>query len=345
MEDERKLAKINQPLKITKKKSTKTTTKSRCYCFTLNNYTNDDIENLKKIAARYIVCGKEVGKSGTPHLQGYIVFKSPRSFNAVKKLISGWHIEKSIADDIANIKYCTKDGDFFELGERPSQGKRKDLIQLKDDIVEGKITVDEICISNPNAYHEYGRTLSKIEDITLRKKYRDYQTTCDWYYGSTGCGKSRYAFENFDPTKTYVYPDDGEWWDGYSGQETVIIDEFRGGIKFAFLLRLIDRYPVTVRRRGREPAPFLAKHIIITSSMAPHELYFNLSENDKLDQLYRRINIINMNNDNFFSTCKNGTQVVRGNTKTSSALTTRDQFAASPLTSPENSDIEEDIDL
>ena len=78
------------------------------------------------------------------------------------------------------------------------------------------------------------------------------------------------------------FPNDGGWWDGYTGQETVIINEFRGGIAYSELLDLLDKYPKTVRRRCREPVPFLAKRVIITSVLQPKEVYCNLAENDTL---------------------------------------------------------------
>jgi hypothetical protein len=120
-------------------------------------------------------------------------------------------------------------------------------------------------------------------------------TKCDWVYGPTGTGKSHYAFSNYSPETHYVYPNDGGWWDGYVGQEVVIINEFRGGIMYSELLDLLDKYPKQVRRRGREPVPFLAKLIIITSSKHPCSCYDGVyQEDDSIDQLLRRINLIKM---------------------------------------------------
>lgn len=179
----------------------------------------------------------------------------------------------------------------IDYGVMPAQGTRTDLELIKDEVLEGKQTVEKIACEQPNIYHQYGRTLSKIEDIALRRKFRTWMTTCEWIYGPTGTGKSHKAFENYDPESHYLYPNDNGWWDGYNGQEIVIINEFRGEIKYSELLDLIDKWPKTVKRRNREPVPFLSRHIIITSSLPPDEVYSNLSMRDSMEQLYRRITL------------------------------------------------------
>lgn len=124
-----------------------------------------------------------------------------------------------------------------------------------------------------------------------------------WYYGPTGVGKSHMAFKDYSPDTHYIYPNDNGWWDGYTGQETVIINEFRGGICFAELLDLMDKWPKHVKRRNREPLPFLAKKIIITSSLHPKEVYKYICKDESdeeedssesVQQLYRRCKIVKM---------------------------------------------------
>lgn len=281
--------------------------KSRSFCYTLNNPKQAEFDALKCIKCKYQVIGKEIGEKGTPHLQGFIYFENARSFNAVRKTIRRWHLEICKGNIEQNITYCKKDGEFIEIGEAPKQGKRNDLDAIKNDIMNGK-KVEDLILEQPNAYHQYGRTLSKIEDITMRKKFRTEMTKGTWIWGETGAGKSHMAFENYTPETHYVYPNDGGWWDAYQQQKIVIFNDFRGEIKYNELLNIVDKWPYFVRRRNREPMPFISDHVIITSSLPPDEIYHNRNDEDKIEQLLRRFEIIHKS--------KNGTEVVGGNTET-----------------------------
>jgi len=266
----------------------------RWWCFT--NFKLDfDYDALMAAdgAPTWIGYGAEVcPKTGRDHHQGYCYFKQQaKSVKNVAAMLGKCHVEPCKGSPEQNDNYCKKEGDWHEFGDKPAQGKRTDLIDRKDEIANGKTSVDEIAMEDPMMFHQYGRTLSKIEDIALRKKFRTWMTEGEWVHGPTGTGKSDYAFKDFDPETHYVYPNDGGWWDGYTGQETVIIDDFRGDMTYHELLTLVDKYPKTVRRRNREPVPFLAKTVIVTSALPPDEVYRNLSAKDKLDQLYRRFKI------------------------------------------------------
>ena len=267
---------------------------NRAYAFTWNNYEEKDIEYVLSLPADYIIIGLEVGELNTPHLQGYIYKKSKMTFNGLKKKLPKCHIEEAKGSPQQNKTYCSKDKKFFETGECPSQGKRSDLDEVKNTLVSQKTSVEEIIMENPMTYHLYGRTLEKIEDIMNRKKFRTTMTTCTWYYGKTDTGKSHKAYENFNPETHYNWKDDKGWWEGYKQQDIVIINEFRGEIPYRNLLKLIDKHPYEVIRRNREPIPFTSKHIIITSSLPPQEIFHNLAENDSLEQLFRRIQIIEL---------------------------------------------------
>lgn len=94
--------------------NTKPSGRSRGWCFTLNNWTSDEYEKIKTwLTTRpHYVLGKEVGESGTPHLQGYVYDKNQIKFETLKNLCPRMHIEPAKGSPKQNLAYCTKDGDF-----------------------------------------------------------------------------------------------------------------------------------------------------------------------------------------------------------------------------------------
>lgn len=88
---------------------------SKRWSFTLNNYTDLDLKSLRSKVpdlCNYAIICKEIGESGTPHLQGYIEFKTKaRPFNAFNNRKIHWEKSKGSRED--NYNYCSKDGDFF----------------------------------------------------------------------------------------------------------------------------------------------------------------------------------------------------------------------------------------
>lgn len=93
--------------------------RSRAFCITLNNYNEEEYLEIKTWAQRHSISwifGKEVGASGTPHIQGYMKFKNPTDFNSLKALVSGrLHIEKAKGNMKQNFTYCSKDGNYEEF--------------------------------------------------------------------------------------------------------------------------------------------------------------------------------------------------------------------------------------
>lgn len=272
----------------------KTPASAKNFCFTLFNF--ELVDDFINYDYEYLIMGLEVcPETKKEHYQGFIRFKSTKLFKTLIGHFKGVHFETMKTDTYSSITYCKKDGNWKEYGICPllKQGQRSDLVRMKNDILAGRQTTEDILVNMPGLFHQYGRTIEKIEDIAMRKKYRTEMTLCDWIVGSTGKGKSHMMYENFHPDTHYILNlQDKGWWEGYKQQETVCINEFRGQIAYGELLDLIDKWPKSVPRRGREPLPFTSKKIIITSSMTPDEVYHNLSINDSLNQLMRRIKII-----------------------------------------------------
>lgn len=113
--------------------------RTKAWCFTLNNYSEDEyrkiIEYGSSPAVEYLVVGREVGDGGTPHLQGYVVLAVRTRMPGVKAAIGNRaHFEAARGSPSSNRVYCTKDGSFQECGTLPAalQGKRSDIDIFKD---------------------------------------------------------------------------------------------------------------------------------------------------------------------------------------------------------------------
>jgi len=122
---------------------------------------------------------------------------------------------------------------------------------------------------------------------------RDFKTIVKWYYGSTGTGKSRAACDETSNVNAYWKSGGSKWWDGYDGQEAVIIDDYRCDLcTFHNLLRLFDRYPLQVEGKGTS-MQFRSKLIIVTAPYRPEIMWRSRVQED-IGQLLRRIDEIKL---------------------------------------------------
>lgn len=234
---------------------------------------------------KYAIIGKEVGAEGTPHLQAYFSRKSPVKFRSVKNAFPRAHIEKSRGNHAQNRAYCSKDGQCEEFGDEPKSGSRSDIQQVKRMFNEGR-PIDEIVMA-AQSYQaaKHVEMLFKYQQAPPCQKRRVL-----WFYGPTGTGKTRTAVEQSNGN-FWISGKTLKWWDGYTGQETVIIDDFRKDYcTFHELLRILDRYPYKVETKGSsiyfQPT---TKTIIVTSCYHPDRVY---DTREDIQQLLRRIDEI-----------------------------------------------------
>lgn len=99
------------------------------WCFTLNNYTDVEIRALTgsvhDVQPIYAVVGRECGHDGTPHLQGFIHFKTRLSFRQVKNIVGvRSHLEPARGSDDENRTYCRKESNVeLEIGHPVTTAK------------------------------------------------------------------------------------------------------------------------------------------------------------------------------------------------------------------------------
>lgn len=269
---------------------------SRSFCFTINNPTLPlTIPQEKKDKhVRYVSWQLESGDQGTRHYQGFIQLKSPQRISLLKSFGPDWargHYEITKGTPDQAREYSRKEESRlegpYEIGTYTSQGKRTDLQSVVDQANEGK-TLQEIAMDNPTTFVRFHRGIERFLQVTRTEK-RTWKTQLYIFWGQAGTGKSRWA-HSLDEEPYFLRRGNGNsvWFDGYTGQSVVVLDDFYGWIPYDLLLRLTDRYSLTVDVKGGS-VPFLAKYVVLTSNKPWTEWYDFANKPMDPEALRRRI--------------------------------------------------------
>lgn len=124
--------------------NTKQDSPAKMWCFTLNNYTEEEHIHIKEClssdSSNKWVIGKETGENGTPHLQGFCNFNKKIRLTGLKKYNGRAHWEKCKGSEEQNIKYCTKDNNYelhnIKLKRPLKLLKEEQLYPWQKDIIE-----------------------------------------------------------------------------------------------------------------------------------------------------------------------------------------------------------------
>lgn len=273
------------------------------FCFTLNNYTNDEYTTVIAFCEReskYWIVGKEVGDRGTPHLQGYASLRRRRTLNALKSEFSARaHIEVARGTARQNRAYCSKGGDFREGGNVPSNSvdTKKSRDELASEFAirfrEGIEGIQQFAGEYAGTWYYSGHNLLR-NALTIQKAIHRPDIQVQWIYGAPGVGKSRKAHEDYPDA--FIKDPRTKWWNGYMLEKSVIIDDFGpNGIDINHLLRWFDRYKCYVETKGGM-VPLWADKFVVTSNFEPSDCFKDKEgvTHPQMDALYRRIEVIEM---------------------------------------------------
>lgn len=262
--------------------------RSRRWVFTLNNYTDDDEahillwENVK-----YLVVGREVGENGTHHLQGFVVFDKMMAFCRLRVLLPRAHWEQAMGNSKQAADYCKKDGNFKEVGVLSKKSEKNEIVSATRDILSGS-NMAEVASEHPGAFVKYYRGLQAYS-LLWNEPYFHSDVRGLWIYGKPGSGKSRYArtFNNI------FLKSQNKWWDGYDGQDVVVLDDLdEGGVCLGHYLKIwSDRYACVGETKG---GTINLKHklFIVTSNYKIKDLF---TEDNMMKSMLRRFIIYDFN--------------------------------------------------
>lgn len=212
----------------------------------------------------------ERSDSGRFHQQGYLVFSRSERLSYLRRCAPGVHFEPSRGTHEQALAYVSKDdtreaGPFREGVEPAGKGARTDL-EGAIATLKANLDLRQVADAHPAAFVKYHRGFEALRSCLIPQE-RPKTFRCLVFWGPSGFGKTSHIEET--EKDLYRIPDNScQWWNGYTGQKAVLLDEFSGETPFAYLLRIMDRYPLTVATKGGF-VPLTCETLWITSQECP----------------------------------------------------------------------------
>ena len=284
------------------------TTRARAWCFTINNYSEEEKKHIEEIilGARYGIAETEHNDEGTPHIQGYIYWENPKRFQEAKRIIGERaHIEVAKGSPTQNYEYCSKEKRVFV--ERPMAKGKIPFLTFWNDLEH--MTIEEIKTKYP---YEWFNKREKIMNTLIdnaRKNIKCYDGILEekniWLWGEPGVGKSRWAASNGDYSEIFK-KNYNKWWDGYNLLETkiVILEDYPAAPQGQALAQHLkiwgDRYPFTAECKGSHLVVEPGRFFLIVTSNYPIDRCFDNPEDAAA--IHRRFREREVRNGDLFST-------------------------------------------
>lgn len=173
----------------------------------------------------------------------------------------------------AVIKYVEKDGDYISNIENLEEFQGNKVRKRNRDILE--MGANEAVDQGLVRIEDYTRVTASINSYCLHKTVVKATDECKgiWLYGDTDAGKSQMALEKWPMA---FQKSANKWWDGYRGQEVVILDDLgkAAGQRLAYhIKRWTDKWPAPGGevKNGTIPLPFTL--FVITSQWSIQDMF------------------------------------------------------------------------
>jgi len=250
--------------------------RNRAHCFTWNNYPDAYPALLDAVECRYIVAGEEIAPgTGTPHLQGYVVWAQGRTVSAVRASLPGCHIIVARGSHSQNDRYCRKgaeDGVHYSRGVLPTDpadrgAAEKERWSLAWDLAK-RGDIENI---DPDIRLRQYSTIRRVERDYMSDMERLAGPCGTWIWGPAGCGKTKAVLDQIPD----AYPKPrNTWWDGYQRQDVVLVDDvdrFDVGLGGKFK-HWADAYPFIGEIKGGSQK-IRPKRLIVTSQYRIEDIW------------------------------------------------------------------------
>lgn len=274
----------------------------RAVCFTINNPESYALGLPDCV--RYGVWQLE--KVSTPHLQGYLEFKTSVTFAAIKKWLPTAHLEARKGTREQARAYCMKEESRiegpWEHGEfSSSQGKRSDLCAVRDMLLSGaakRAVLDEY----PEVLAKYPRFVdtcikmaasdSAVKVLELVPKFEWQANVLSlvasppsdreilWVYDPVGNHGKTYLSKYLVDSKGAFYCNGGKSVDvsySYSGQNIVVFDYVRDAADYVSygVIEQIKNGILFSTKYESDVKRFSVPHVLVFANFRPAEDKFS----------------------------------------------------------------------
>lgn len=271
------------------------------WCFTMNGVEPNSLRptDVEVLAAGidWLVYQDEEGAQGNYHWQGAVRMNKQVFMNTLKKIgfLNGAHWERMRGKPSQAVTYCTKvesrkAGPFYLPGTkeqvmlkvgRSGQGKRSDLYEVTDMVIEG-LPMRDIALANPVQFVKFHKGLERLRQVAGDPTpHRDGLTPIDtaWIWGPPGTGKTFFVRERWPPSETVYWANEGKWFPGLTEKHTTIVfnDLKSSWYTLSRFKRLIDNGPFIGEIKGAH-VKMMATTFVVTSNIHPSEMYNNTDE-------------------------------------------------------------------
>lgn len=286
----------------------------RKYQLTINNpaehgFTHEMIrDNLATLSGclYWCMCDEIGGETGTYHTHVYAAFQNAKEFSAIQRRFYGAHIEVARGSHQENRDYILKEGKyqddpkhdtnlpetFEESGELPQEEDRKTTqSEAILGMIEAGASDAEILREHPSAMMhlprlEQARQALRAEQF--KSTWRDLEVT--YIFGTAGSGKTRYVMDLYGYSNVYRVNDYKNPFDGYAGEDVLLLDEFRSSLPLTLILNVLDGYPLRLPCRYTDRQACFTK-VFIVSNIPLEQQYPNIQaeEPESYNAFLRRI--------------------------------------------------------
>lgn len=214
--------------------------------------------------------------TGRFHIQGFAQTAQRKRLTQMKRLSDRAHWEKARDPNAARayaMKEDTRVDGPWEYGAWKKAGRPATLEDACKLVLEGK-TDEEIAKAAPMQFVRHYKGIAALRMAAkIGGPRREWAPELWVLWGPSGTGKSSFARMNWPDAYWKPHKDECPYWEGYFGQETVVLDDFSGSFMSLHQFQvLVDRYPLMLNLKFGS-TPCLAKRIVITSNWHPTDWY------------------------------------------------------------------------